>query len=189
MTNMQMARCLFFADLPNGEFSKRLCVQGIKPNMICVLPAFKFPTFFLSEYNNFLTLLPCSRDNANQIFKVRLATPHQSSPSSSSSSFTSSLRSFQLLLPSGRCLRPHERRAAPLESPGLRGIFGLDGCPALPGKTRTCSLESGKGKFFSDSTNGVWTWRKEGALRWEGKVPWLEGDVVTKVIKNTRSIK
>ena len=26
----------------------------------------------LSEYNNFLTLLPCSRDNANQIFKVRL---------------------------------------------------------------------------------------------------------------------
>ena len=150
---MHMTHCLFFADLPNGEFSKRLCIQGIESNMIyiyflftvCGLPEFKFPTIhifaLLSEYNNFLTLLPCSRDNAHQIFKVLLATPHRSSSSSlsssTSSSSTSSPRSFHLLLPSGRCLRPHERRAAPLESPGLRGIFGLDGCPAEPGKART----------------------------------------------------
>ena len=120
----------FFADLPNGEFSKRLCVQGISLNIsdnmyflfrsFCILHLCTIP---LSEYNNFLTLLPCSRDNGHQVFKVRLA-------KHSTSSFS---RSFHLLLPSGRCLRPHERRAAPLESPGLRGIFGLDGCPAQTG--------------------------------------------------------
>ena len=51
-------------------------------------------------------------------------------------------RSFSLHLPSGRCLRPHERRAAPLESPGLRGIFGLDGCPGKPGFQRIVVFEA-----------------------------------------------
>ena len=96
----------------------------------------------LSEYNNFLTLLPCSQDNSHQIFKVHLANSQSSSSSSSlpsSLSSSSTSRSFSLLLPSGRCLRPHERRAAPLESPGLRGIFGLDGCPQ-PGEGSACKF-------------------------------------------------
>ena len=82
---------------------------------------------FLSEYNNFLTLLPCSKENSHQIFKLQLPTVLPT--------LLPSPRSFSLLLPSGRCLQPHERRAAPLESPGLRGIFGLDNCPP-PGNAR-----------------------------------------------------
>ena len=88
----------------------------------------------LSEYNNFLTLLPCSRDNSHQIFKVHLASSQSLSSPSLNSSSSSSSRSFSLLLPSGRCLRPHER-------PGLRGIFGLDGsdCPQ-PGEGSVCKF-------------------------------------------------
>ena len=30
--------------------------------------------------------------------------------------------------------------------------------------------------------NGMWTWRQEGLLRWQGKVPWLEGPYTSDII-------
>jgi len=108
-------------DLPNGEFVKRLCLQ---------------------EYSNFLTMMSCKQNEKSQVFTLR--------PSASALTNTS-LRSFDILLPDGRCLEPKEEKAKPNEK--KRSIFGSKSC------------------------SSSWTWNLLGELVWEGGIPWQQDPV------------
>jgi len=107
-------------DLPNGEFVKRLCLQ---------------------EYSNFLTMMSCNRNEKSQVFTLR--------PTSSALT-NNSLRSFDLLLPDGRCLEPSERMT---------------------------SKEKKRSVFGSKSCSSSWTWNSLGELVWEGGLPWEQDPV------------
>ena len=85
-----------------------------------------------TEYSNFLTMMSCNRNEKSQVFTLR--------PTSSALT-NNSLRSFDLLLPDGRCLEPSERMTSKEKK---RSIFGSKSC------------------------SSSWTWNSLGELVWEG---------------------
>ena len=94
-----------------------------------------------TEYSNFLTMMSCNRNEKSQVFTLR--------PTSSALT-NNSLRSFDLLLPDGRCLEPSERMT---------------------------SKEKKRSVFGSKSCSSSWTWNSLGELVWEGGLPWQQDPV------------
>ena len=87
-------------------------------------------------------MMSCNRNEKSQVFTLR--------PSSSALTNTS-LRSFDILLPDGKCLEPREGGAKPNEK--KRSIFGSKSCSAS------------------------WTWNRLGELVWEGGLAWQQDPV------------
>ena len=94
-----------------------------------------------TEYSNFLTMMSCNRNEKSQVFTLR--------PTSSALT-NNSLRSFDLLLPDGKCLEPSERMTSKEKK---RSIFGSKSC------------------------SSSWTWNSLGELVWEGGLPWQQDPV------------
>ena len=86
-------------------------------------------------------MMSCNRNEKSQVFTLR--------PTSSALT-NNSLRSFDLLLPDGRCLEPSERMTSKEKK---RSIFGSKSC------------------------SSSWTWNSLGELVWEGGLPWQQDPV------------
>ena len=86
-------------------------------------------------------MMSCNRNEKSQVFTLR---------ATSSALTNNSLRSFDLLLPDGRCLEPSERMTSKEKK---RSIFGSKSC------------------------SSSWTWNSLGELVWEGGLPWEQDPV------------